>query len=50
MNLLFSRAYNESESTNRVPGCCCSNTESTQLLPEQQCTALKDAGSNGGKL
>jgi hypothetical protein len=44
MNLLFSRGYSKSESTERAVECCYSNTKSTQLLPAQQCAALENAG------
>jgi hypothetical protein len=44
MNLLFSRGYSKSESTELALECCSSSTESTQLLPEQQCAPREDAG------
>jgi hypothetical protein len=43
MNMLFSRGYSKSESTECALECCYSNTKSTQLLPEQQPTAPEDA-------
>ena len=36
INFKFSHGYGEYQPVQSIGGCCCSNTNSTEVLPEQQ--------------
>jgi hypothetical protein len=46
MNLKFSRGYGENRAVQSTEVCCYSNTNSAEMLPEQQCAVARSAGSH----